>query len=395
MAMQTMEEALSAALQKAGVNDFGDGPIDEPESADDGKADAKQDETAAAGEQEEEPSGETEAEDSDSDETGAEEETTGKAVDLPEHWSAERKQLFESLPEDDRPKWLEELKSIEKGFNDKHRELADDRKLAGEIRQAVEPVKTQLEAQGVSPAELVSQYVNWQRYLSSQPADALGMLVEHYGRPVAGTAQARDLVRRVSAALGIKEGADAAPKEEPQDGDQDYLDPAAAREIKALRAELSEIKGNQKSKEEQEAQWARADLEAEIARFRSAQAEDGSPKHPHFDAVRQHMGALMQAASAEGRQLSLEDAYDAAVWANAQTRQQLLDAQAEQQRRKAEEERAEQAKKAEAERKQAVKRSKQASSSPKARGAPNGQAVASGSWSETLETVLDRYDVPI
>jgi len=69
-------------------------------------------------------------------------------------------------------------------------------------------------------------------------------------------------------------------------------------------------------------------MDAEIGQFGK------DPKHEHFEAVRQEMGRLIQAGSAQ----TLQDAYDKAFWSLPETRAQLLEKETqERSKRQAEE----------------------------------------------------------
>ena len=74
--------------------------------------------------------------------------------------------------------------------------------------------------------------------------------------------------------------------------------------------------------------------------FGGARDSMGRPQHPHVDAVRAEMTALLQTGAAR----SLEDAYERAVWANPATRRTLA-AEAEDQRARAAARRADRARK--------------------------------------------------
>lgn len=86
------------------------------------------------------------------------------------------------------------------------------------------------------------------------------------------------------------------------------------------------------------------DLENELLQAKQAREQESSqavnteierfaaePGHEHFEAVRAHMSALLQAGAAK----DLQDAYDQAVYANPQTRATLLAKQQEEARKEA------------------------------------------------------------
>jgi len=99
--------------------------------------------------------------------------------------------------------------------------------------------------------------------------------------------------------------------------------------IAALQQQVQQLSGYIQNQQSQGQQQEEATLNSEISSFAS------DPKHSHFESVRGHMAALLQAGQAS----SLTDAYEQAVWANPTTRALV---QAQQQA----EQRAEAAKKA-------------------------------------------------
>jgi len=60
-----------------------------------------------------------------------------------------------------------------------------------------------------------------------------------------------------------------------------------------------------------ESQQTTQSIQSEVEQFASASNEDGTLRHPYFENVRATMGALVQADSS----LSIEDAYERAIWA--------------------------------------------------------------------------------
>jgi hypothetical protein len=67
----------------------------------------------------------------------------------------------------------------------------------------------------------------------------------------------------------------------------------------------------------------------DLETFASAKGADGQPLRPHFEAVRVQMGGLLLAAASAGREMSLDDAYQAATWGNPALREQMTKAQQE------------------------------------------------------------------
>ncbi len=59
----------------------------------------------------------------------------------------------------------------------------------------------------------------------------------------------------------------------------------------------------------------------------TAQIADFAKANPHFEAVRPAMAQLIQMAQASGQPLTMQDAYDRAIWADPAIRQSLIAAQ--------------------------------------------------------------------
>jgi len=100
---------------------------------------------------------------------------------------------------------------------------------------------------------------------------------------------------------------------------QQPMDPNYA----ALQDELRRVRGMVESQTLAEQKREQDALTSDIMKFKS------DPAHSHFEAVKGHMAALLQAGQADG----LADAYEQAVYANPVTRQAMLQQQAEKVRR--------------------------------------------------------------
>lgn len=91
-----------------------------------------------------------------------------------------------------------------------------------------------------------------------------------------------------------------------QQVEQTPIDPTIA----ALQQQVQRLSGFIENQQSQGKQQEEATLNSEIASFAA------DPKHSHFESVKGHMAALLQAGQAS----SLADAYEQAVWANPTTR---------------------------------------------------------------------------
>lgn len=93
------------------------------------------------------------------------------------------------------------------------------------------------------------------------------------------------------------------------------VDPA----IQAMQQELASVKHTLTAREQAEQQAAYEKAAKEVEAF----AAD-KDKHPYFDEVHDHIVMLIQGMKAAGKPVSLQDAYEQAVWANSVTRAKEL-----------------------------------------------------------------------
>lgn len=90
--------------------------------------------------------------------------------------------------------------------------------------------------------------------------------------------------------------------------------PQVNPEIAALQQQLGQLQGTLKQQETMQKQQEQAALDSEIASFAA------DPSHKHFESVKGHMSALLQAEQAK----DLQDAYEQAIYANPTTRALVL-----------------------------------------------------------------------
>lgn len=108
--------------------------------------------------------------------------------------------------------------------------------------------------------------------------------------------------------------------------EQQAADPVA-QELQWLKTELQQLRQQPLIAQQQQQSHQ---INTDIQSFASAVATDGNLAHPYFNDVREHMGALMQTSEftnlvqSKGGPAALNEAYDRAVYANPQIRQNLL-----------------------------------------------------------------------
>jgi hypothetical protein len=224
---------------------------------------------------------------------------TVPAVEAPQHWAAADKELFGKLPPDGQKFLVERHRAMEGDYTRRMQEIAP-------LRKAAE---------------------HWQPYLQQFGADATPdkvfnhLLQAEYnlrnGTPEQKTALFQQWARDYGITLGQ-------PAQQP--AADEYVDPQVA----AVRQELAEMKAWRTSREQAETQHRQQQeqqqlqtLQSTIDSFETEKTEAGAPAHPHFQAVRDTMAALIGSKQAP----DLKAAYDMAVWARPDLRQQLLTAQ--------------------------------------------------------------------
>lgn len=232
----------------------------------------------------------------------AEEQPEPSPLTPPEHWAAQDKEVFASQSREAQEWLLEKSKSLEKGYDEKFREVAA-------LKKAAEPWDNYLRSVGATPEQAFGYLMNAEYQLRNGTAD-----------------QKRQLLHKFASDYGIElTQAETAAAEE-----SEALDPT----IKALRDELGQVKNvlNQQSQAQTQAQQSA--MLAEIETFSKQTTEAGEPAHPFFDDVLEEITARARFDLAQGRKPDLAKLYDAAVYANPDTRQRMLDASKEAEARK-------------------------------------------------------------
>ena len=237
----------------------------------------------------------------------------------PDPLSPEDRAFLDGLPPKHRAaaeKWRGDLK---RGAQEKFEAAAGARKEAEELDRHFAPYNDQLRASGMTRTQLVGNMLQQLTALSRDPVGGIEMLAQNYRNSGnVGPEQAEAVVRRVAAALGVTAGTRA---QQPGQADD-----AQSRRIAALEAKIHAHERAQADAQQQQTQLAVSSAERKIQEFVTAKDTSGQAAHPHFDKVRTTIGALMQAAAQSGEELSLEQAYQRAVWAREDLRDSLIQA---------------------------------------------------------------------
>lgn len=223
-------------------------------------------------------------------------EPAAPAYEPPQSWRAEVKDKFGLLPPEVQQEILRREEEVHKGFT-KHDE---ERTFGRQLKEVFTPYMAIIQAEGGRPEKIVQDYLNADYVLrTGSPEQKVGLL----------------------RAIAQQAGVDLASVAQ----EQEYVDP----EIAALRQQIAELKAYaspQFVQQQLQQQNESARIDAEIQAFASA------PENDLFEKVRPVMATLMNT----GRYSNLKEAYEAAVHADPECRQIVMQRQqaAEQERRK-------------------------------------------------------------
>lgn len=238
----------------------------------------------------------------------------------PGSWSPKGKEEFAKLPEHIQDEVLKREADFHKGI-EQYKEKAE---YADRISRVVQPYEPLIRAKNSTPEKVVQNMLNTAYQLESgnpqQKAQLLIQAAQQYGADMDALRQALD------------------------PNNQQQPDPYVQR----LEQELHDLKNNVYTQQATAQQQSAVEINQSIESFRSELDESGNLKHLYFDDVRDDMADLMEAAERGGKKLTLQDAYDAAIWARSDIRESLLAKQqeeAEAKRKREAQQKAQQAKK--------------------------------------------------
>ncbi len=209
-----------------------------------------------------------------------------KAVVAPAGWSAEAKAEFEKLS----PVVQAAVLKRESDINDGGARWSEEKRT---YETALAPVRDISTRHNVPAAETIKRLAAANEYLERDPAAAIRWLASSYKVDLSALA--------------------ANPAPTPS---QPQADPVVAQ----LQSELSEIKSWRDQQQQSE-------INSTLISFSTAKDAGGNAVHPHYADVAKDMGYLMLTAAQTGREITLDQAYEQACWANPDTRAKLLAAQ--------------------------------------------------------------------
>lgn len=212
------------------------------------------------------------------DEAESEEEDQEPAVEPPQHWATQDKEMFANVPREAQDFLLRRHKEMEADYTRKTQEVAETRKKWESVNSVLTPYRDVFARQGLDEAGAVRFLVGWKQYMDQDPRSAIMQLARDYGVDLA------------------------------QQEEQGYADPAVA----PLYQEINQLKAREAQRVQLAQQAETNALVEKVNAFRDAKDAAGNPAHPHFETVKADMAALIQG----GKAMGLDDAYEMAIRLN-------------------------------------------------------------------------------
>ena len=285
---ETVAETLAKTLQSF------EGEADEAQPAE--EADTLP-EAPEPDEQTDEQPDEPDAEVDEPDEAEAEEDEPAEleALAAPNHWPKDFAGKFEALEPAAQHMFMERYKDLEGDYTKKTQALAQYRKRQEAFDEIMQPHKADFERAGMDEVAAVRQLLAAHDYLRKDPQNAIAWLANQYGVDVGAV------------------GNDPALEDE-------YADP----QVKQLQQQVAQLTGFIQNQQTQQQSQVQASTQSLIDQFAAETDANGNPKHPHFERVRGVMGTLISSENAK----DLNTAYEMAVYADPELRQEQVKAMA-------------------------------------------------------------------
>lgn len=313
--------AIDQAFASMGDDFFADGPSFSAEARDPGDAqpepDAATDEFVESNDQSRPPNDQT-------DNRGL------SPSDAPPIWPQDRRDWFATLSDADKTRVLDMEKSFNVRFDKTAKEGATHRKSSEAIAELMKPYEQELRSNGMDHAGGIRTLIQDRERFNQDPAGSFVNFVSQHP-------QGKEIVGSLLAKLGIQSPQNASGEPQPAEDnswmESDPIYQQMKQQNVALQQQIQSIQSSygqfQQSFNQREAQ----SMSEAIQRFSSAADDQGSPLHPHYDALIPTMKQIMMADSEVASipdwnaEQKLKAAYEKAVYLNPQVRQQVIDAQ--------------------------------------------------------------------
>jgi hypothetical protein len=230
-------------------------------------------------------------------------------TDPPLSWTGDMKAKWASLPP--------EFRDLQEYAAKRDREQNDAINRAGQQIKAFVPLGNVIEQYAdvfqrnkVHPVDAIGQLLGAERQLAQNSEQAVGFIAKRY------ISDPRVAIASVAKAFGLD------PRGlswKPPEGQEQAVDPRVSNALAQTRRELAEARGTLAQVTSHLTAQQKAEVQAQEAAL-ARQIADFAKDKPHFEEVRRHMGALMSVDAS----LSIDDAYDRAIYAVPDIRNRIL-----------------------------------------------------------------------
>lgn len=216
----------------------------------------------------------------------------------PQAWKPEAREFWKDIPEAARREIIRTEQSIQQTLRD----TVEDRRLAQAVKETIRPFEHFIKAEGSNPVQAIDNLMTTAARLRTgnvqEVAGLVSQIVNQYGTGRFGN----DFIRALDSTL-----AGAAP--------QQHVDPYVAQMEQRVR-QMEQVFQQQNY---QQAQRVENGAQSEVVQFME-KAEFGAD-------LREDMADLIELAAQRGQNMSLQEAYDRACWANPEIRGILAERQ--------------------------------------------------------------------
>ena len=176
----------------------------------------------------------------------------------PKNFSHDEKNYFNSLDEKGKKIMLKKWGNLESGYNEKYKNIAKERKQYQELDEIYEPVRRNLDLNGVTPVQYTRQLIAADRFISENPIDGIKWLINQYNVDPAMLNQGQS--------------------------EQEYQDPSNI-ELTKLKESVNRLESEISNRKVQVAQKS-------INEFKNSRDSEGNLKYPHFDKLEKEMSNI-------------------------------------------------------------------------------------------------------
>ena len=215
-----------------------------------------------------------------------------EAISAPKHWPKEEQEIFNAWDANVQHQVMDRYKAMEGDYTKKTQALSKYKKRNEALDEIYGPFRDDFQRAGMDDVAATRQLLAAHKYLREDPKQALKWLAQSYGVDLTAVND------------------DTATEDE-------YADP----QIKSLQQQVAQLSGFIQNQQTQQQNMQQQSTQSLIDQFAAEKDESGNVKYPHFEAVRNRMGALINTNDAQ----DLATAYDMAVYADPKLRQEMLD----------------------------------------------------------------------